>query len=513
MPAARLSMRKVREVLRLKHACGASDRLIAQSVGIGRTTVSEYLRRAAVIGITWPVPAGLDDSDLEQRLFTPPGFHTTPTRPQPDWTHVHAELRRRGVTLMLLWEEYRAEHPDGYGYSRFCSLYVAWRRSITATMRQTHVAGEKLFVDFAGDTAPVIDPTTGEVRQAHVCVAVLGASNYTYAEARWSESLADWIGAHVHALAFIGGVPKLIVCDNLKAGVTTACRYEPGINRTYQDLAAHYGCSILPTRIRKPRDKAKVEAAVLVVERFILARLRNRRFFSLSELNAAIRESLGELNTRLMRKLGASRREFFETIDQPALLPLPAEPYRYAEWKKCRVAPDYHVELSGHFYSVPYRLIRQVLDARLTEATVELFHQGKRVAAHPRSPAKNRHTTVPDHMPSAHRRYASWTPAKVVSFAVEIGPAATALVEAIMRAKPHPEQGFRACLGILRLARTYGVVRLEAACKRGLSIGATSYGSIVSILKNGLDRAFHEEAVAEAEPVRHANIRGQSYYH
>ncbi len=252
---------------------------------------------------------------------------------------------------------------------------------------------------------------------------------------------------------------------------------------------------------------------MLVVERFILARLRNRRFFSLSELNAAIRENLDELNIRLMRKLGASRREFFETIDQPALLPLPAEPYRYAEWKKCRVAPDYHVELYGHFYSVPYRLIRQVLDARLTAATVELFHQGKRVAAHPRSPAKNRHTTVPDHMPSAHRRYASWTPAKIVSFAAEIGPAATALVETIMRAKPHPEQGFRACLGILRLARTYGVVRLEAACKRGLSIGATTYGSIVSILKNGLDRAFHEEVVAEAEPVRHANIRGQSYYH
>ena len=513
MPAERLPMRKVREVLRLKHACKASDRLIAQSLGIGRTTVAEYLRRAAVVGITWPIPPELDDGALERRLFTPCGFYTAPTRPQPDWNHVHAELRRRGVTLMLLWEEYRAEHPDGYGYSRFCSLYVEWRRGVTATMRQTHVAGEKLFVDFAGDTVPVLDPTTGEVRQAHVFVAVLGASNYTYAEARWSEGLADWIGAHVNALAFLGGVPKLIVCDNLKAGVTTACRYEPGLNRTYQDLAAHYGCSILPTRVRKPRDKAKVETAVLIVERFILARLRNRRFLSLDELNTAIREVLGELNTRPMRKLGASRREFFATMDQPALLPLPAEPYRYAECKKSRVAPDYHVELHGHFYSVPHRLIRQVLDARLTDSTVELFHQGKRVAAHPRSPAKNRHTTVPEHMPSAHRRYASWTPARLLRGAAEIGPATAALVEAIMRAKPHPEQGFRAGLGILRLARTYGAARLEAACRRGLSIRATTYGSIASILKNGLDRAFHEEAAAEAEPVRHANIRGQSYYH
>lgn len=513
MPAERLPMRNVREVLRLKHACGASDRFIAQSVGIGRTSVAEYLRRAAVIGITWPIPPELDDALLERRLFTPRGFYTAPTRPQPDWNHVHAELRRRGVTLMLLWEEYRAAHPDGYGYSRFCSLYVEWRRGITATMRQTHVAGEKLFVDFAGDTVAVIDPASGEVQKAHVFVAVLGASNYTYAEARWSEGLADWIGAHGNALAFLGGAPKLLVCDNLKAGVTTACRYEPGINRTYQEFAGHYGCSILPTRIRKPRDKAKVEVAVLIVERFILARLRNRRFFSLGELNAAIREILGDLNARRMRKLGTSRRDLFESIDKPALLPLPAEPYRYAEWKKCRVAPDYHVELHGHFYSVPFRLIRQVLDARITDTTVELFHNGQRIAAHPRSPAKARHTTLPDHMPSAHRRYASWTPSKIASFASDIGPATAALVETIMRIKPHPEQGFRACLGILRLARSYGPLRLEAACRRGLTIGATTYGSIASILKNGLDRAFHEDVAAEADPLHHANIRGQSYYH
>jgi transposase len=511
MPTERLPMRKVREVLRLKHACGASERLIAQSLGIGRTTVGEYLRRAAVVGITWPVD--LDDAELERLLFTPAGFYEGPTRPQPDWSRMHAELRRRGVTLLLLWEEYRAGHPDGYGYSRFCDLYGEWRKGVTATMRQTHVAGEKLFVDFAGDTVPVIDGLTGEIGAAHVFVAVLGASNYTFAEARWSEGLADWIGAHINALAFLGGVPKLIVCDNLKAGVTAACRYEPGINRTYQDMAAHYDTSILPARVRRPRDKAKVENGVLIVERFILARLRNRQFFSLEELNQAIRELLDELNARLMRKLGASRREFFETLDLPALKALPDEPYQYAEWKKCRVAPDYHVDLHGHLYSVPHALIREVLEARVTGTTVELFHRGKRVASHARSALRNRHTTIAEHMPSSHRRYAEWTPARIAREAERIGPATAGLCAAIMQTKPHPEQGFRACLGILRLAKSYGGERLEAACRRGLEIGATTYGSIASILKNGLDRAFREDGAAEPSPIHHANIRGGGYYH
>ena len=513
MPAERLSMRKVREVLRLRHASGASVRMIARSVGVGHTTVAEYLRRAAVLGITWPVPAALDDVALERRLFAPAGFHPVPTRAMPDWNHVHAELRRRGVTLLLLWEEYRAEQPDGYGYSRFCDLYIDWRRGISATMRQTHVAGEKLFVDYAGDTVPVFDGATGEERPAHVFVAVLGASNCTYAEARWSEGLADWIGAHVNALTFLGGVPKLLVCDNLRAGVTAACRYEPGINRTYEEMAAHYGTAVVPGRVRRPRDKAKVEVAVLIVERFILARLRNRRFLSLGELNEAIHEVLGDLNARLMRRLGASRREFFATIDRPALLPLPPAPYAYAEWRRCRVAPDYHVEVHGHFYSVPSRLIREMVEARITDTTVEMFHAGKRVAAHPRSAMKHRHTTVPEHMPSAHRRYASWTPARLLSFAAEVGPGTAALVETILRTEPHPEQGFRACLGILRLAKTCGEARLEAACQRGLTIGARTYGSIASILRTGLDRAFQEDPAPDPTPLPHANIRGRGYYH
>ena len=512
MPAERAPMRKVREVLRLKHALGASERQIAVSVGVSRSTIGEYLRRAAVIGITWPVPAELDDAELERRLFTPAALDGHAERAQPDWNQVHKELKRRGVTLVLLWEEYRAEHGDGYGYSRFCDLYRGWRRTISPTMRQTHGPAEKLFVDFAGDTVAVFGAATGAPRRVQIFVAVLGASNYTFAQARWTQGLTDWIGAHVDALSAIGGVPKAIVCDNLKAGVTAACRYEPGINRTYQELAEHYDTAILPTRPRKPRDKAKVEGAVLIVERYVLARLRNRHFFSLHELNAAIREVVADLNAKIMRKIGVSRAELFAQIDRPALKPLPSVPYQYAEWKKCRVAPDYHVEVANHYYSVPSRLIRQEVEARITDTTIEILHKGKRIASHARSFVPHRHTTTPEHMPSAHRRYAAWTPARMMHEAGKIGPATIALVEAIMRAKPHPEQGFRASLGILQLARSYGSARLEAACRRGNDIGARSYGSIKSILQHGLDKAYANETPSDQPPIQHDNIRGSGYF-
>ena len=506
-------MRKVREVLRLKHALDMSERLIAEAVGAGKSAVGEYIRRARVIGLTWPLPDGLDDAELERRLFTPPGFHIGPTKPQPHWPTIQEELKGRGVTLLLLWEEYRAEHADGYGYSRFCDLYVEWRKRITPTMRQTHVAGEKLFVDWAGDAIPVFDPITGAEHGARIFVAALGASNYTYAEARWTETLPDWIGAHVNALFAIGGVPKAVVCDNLKAGITKPSRYEPGINRTYQDLADHYGFVVLPTRVRKPRDKAKVEVAVLIVERFVLAKLRKRRFFSLDELNAAIRECVAAINAKMMRAFGKSRRELLDAIERPALKGLPVEPYQYAEWKRCGVAPDYHVEIGNHYYSVPFRLLRETVDARLTDTTVEVFHKGLRVASHPRSSVRNRHTTTPEHMPSSHRRYATWTPQRMVNEAAKIGPATIALVEAIMKAKPHPEQGFRSCLGIMRLVRTYGTARVEAASRRGNDIGATTYGSIASILKTGLDKAYANSKAPDGPPIRHANIRGRGYYH
>jgi transposase len=513
MPAQRLPMRQVREVLRRKYACGQSGHQIAAAVGVSRYTVAEYLRRAAVVGITWPVPPELDDVALEGRLFSPPFTSPETLRPQPEWTRIHAELRRPGVTLQLLWQEYRAGQPEGYGYSRFCDLYVAWRGRLSPTMRQTHPAGERLFVDYAGQTVEVVDGATGEVRAAQIFVAALGASNLTYAEARWTQGLADWVGCHVNAFEFFGGVARQLVCDNLKAGVTATCRYEPGINRTYADLATHYGTAVLPARVRRPRDKAKVEVAVQVVERWILARLRHRRFFSLAELNGAIRDLVGDLNDRPMRHLGTSRRVLFERLEREALLPLPGEPYAYAEWRRCRAGLDYHVEVHGHFYSVPYRLVREVIEARATDLTVELFHRGQRIASHPRSALRQRHTTTAEHMPSAHRRHAEWTPTRVLRAAAAIGPATTALVERILTSRPHPEQGFRTCLGILRLGRSFGAERVEAACQRGLDIGARSYGSVLPILRNGLDRTFRPDPPSEEPPLQHGNIRGSGYYH
>jgi transposase len=511
MPAERLSMRKVREVLRLKHALGLSYRKISEATGAGKTQAAEYVRRALAAGITWPVPEGIDDADLERRLF-PVADDGANKRAAIDWPAMQRELKRRGVTLALLWQEYLAEHANGYSYTRFCELYGEWRKHLSATMRQTHLAGEKLFVDWAGDTIGVADPATGEVGKARIFVAALGASNFTYAEARWTETLPDWIGAHVNALAAIGGVPQALVPDNLKTGITKPSRYEPGINRTYQDLADHYGCVVLPTRIVRPRDKAKVEVAVQIVERFVLAKLRNRTFFSLAELNAAIRTCVAEINAKIMRRVGQSRAELLETLERPALKALPNEPYAYAEWKRARVAPDYHIEIAGHFYSVPSKLIREIVEARITAATVEIFHKGRRIASHARSPVRNRHTTIIEHMPSAHRRYAEWTPARMMSEAASIGPATVALFEAIMQAKPHPEQGFRSCLGIISLLKSYGSERVEAACRRGNDIGATTYGSVASILKNGLDKVFRQETTSEA-PLHHGNIRGAGYYH
>jgi transposase len=507
-----MSMRKIREVLRLTHELGLSVREVRAATGVGKTAVGEYVNRAKVIGITWPIPPEIDDAGLERLLFTPAGFHEGSPKSLPDWAKVHEELKRRGVTLMMLWEEYRAAYVDGHGYSRFCALYGEWRKRLSPTMRQTHVAGDKLFVDWAGDTVPIIDAMTGEVHEAHLFVAVLGASSYTYAEARWSETLPDWIGAHVNALDFIGGVPKALVPDNLKAGITKPSRYEPGVNRTYQDLADHYGFIVLPARVRRPRDKAKVEAAVGIVSRFMRGKLRNRRFFSLIELNDAVRECVAKINAKVMKLLKQSRNDLFATLDRPALNELPRERYQYAEWKRCTVAPDYHVEVDNHYYSVPFTLLRETVDARFTEGTVEVFHNGKRIASHLRSRLAHNHTTIPEHMPSSHRRYAEWSPARLVREAEKIGPATVALFAAIMKAKPHPEQGFRSCLGILSLMKSYGAERIEAAARRGNDIGATTYGSIKSILQNGLDRAFNQNT-PEPSPIRHANIRGRGYYH
>jgi transposase len=511
MPGPRLPMRKIRDMLRLS-AAGMSKRQIAASLGLSATAAGECIRRARRVDLTWPLPEGLTDEVLELRLYPPPMVTAADRRPRPNWTVVHRELRRPGVTLQLLWEEHRAVHPDGYGYSRFCELYRAWEARLSPTMRQSHVAGERMFVDYAGTTLEVIDASTGVARTAQLFVATLGASSYTYAEATWTQGLSDWIGSHTRAFAFIGGAPAMVVSDNLRSGITKACFYEPAVNRTYAEMAAHYNTAVVPARPYRARDKAKVEVAVQIATRFVIAKLRNRQFFSLSTLNAAIAELVAQINDRASRHLGASRRALFEDLEQSALKPLPAEPYVFAEWKECRVGLDYHVEIAKHYYSVPHQLLREKVWARITARTVEVFYGGKRIAAHVRSSSNRKHTTVREHMPSSHRRYADWTPERIRRQAGAIGRHTSALVEIILRERTHPEQGFRACVGILRLAKTYGRERLEDACNRALEIGARSYSSVNSILKNNLDRR-RPAMPAEGPAIAHDNIRGPTYFH
>lgn len=508
----RVPMRKIGEALRLK-AGGLSTRKIALSLGIGQSTASDYLKRAERAGLSWPLPEGVSDGDLEARLFQPQGGETRRGLAQPDWPRIHRELRRKGITLSLVWEEYREAHPDdGYGYSRFCELYRRWEGRLSPTMRQHHFAGERVFVDYSGDTLEIVDRSTGEARPVQVFVGVLGASSYTYAEATWTQGLADWIASHTRMLAFFGGVPGQLVSDNLKSGVTKACFYEPKVNRTYADMAAHYGTVVLPARPYKPRDKAKVEVGVQLVQRWIMARLRKRRFFSLAELNAAILELLETFNAKVSRHLGASRRELFERLDSPALKPLPSEPYEYAEWLERKAGLDYHVEIEKHYYSVPHHLLKQKLWARVTARTVEIFHEGQRVASHVRTSGNRGHTTVAEHMPASHRRYAGWTPAGIRRHAERIGPNTAALVDLILRSKTHPEQGFRACLGIVRLAKPHGKDALEAASLRAMEIGGLSYSSVNSILKNNLHR-HRPEKPADGPAITHGNIRGAQYFH
>jgi transposase len=504
-------MRKIRELLRLRLENRLPQRAIAESLGLSQGAISTYLSRARAAGIGWPIPEELDDARLEALLFPPPRGTPADQRPVPDWAWVHRELRRPNVTLALLWEEYRAGAPDGFGYSWFCDLYRGWAGRLKPTMRQVHLAGEKLFVDFAGRTAEVIDGLTGQIIPVQIFVAVLGASSFTYAEAVWSQKLPDWIAAHVRAFAYFGGAARQTVSDNLKAGIIKACFHEPMVNRTYADMARHYRTAIVPARPYKPRDKAKVEVGVQVVGRWILARLRHRRFFSLAELNAAIHALLYDLNNRLMRGWGVSRRTLYEQLDQPALVALPPSPYEYAEWKRCRVGLDYHVEIAKHYYSVPHQLLRQEVEARITTATVEIFHRGKRVASHQRSLHPHRPSTIADHMPSAHRRYRDWTHERIRREAASVGPDTAALVDVILRSRPHPEQGFRSCIGILGLVKRFGAARVDAACTRALVLGTRSYSSVAAILKNHREHA--SAAAVEAPILIHENIRGPGYYH
>jgi transposase len=515
MPARRmLTMRHLRRIMRLNHE-GYSARAITRAVGLARSTVQDALRRAVAAGLSWPLPDDLTDEVLEARLFARAGSGFgagVRKRPEPDWGALVRELRRPAVTMVILWDEYRQTWPDGYGYSRFCELLRAFQKRLSPVMRQHHVAGDKLFVDYSGKRLEIRDPATGEIRVAEIFVAVLGASNYTFAEVTWSQTLPDWIGSHVRLFRHIDGVVRLIVPDNLKSGVNKASFYDPEINRSYGRMTAHYDVGVLPARPKKPRDKASVEAGVRFAQSYIIGRLRNQTFFSLDEANAAIAVVMTRMNTHPIRKLGVSRADLLESLERPALRPLPVAEYEYAEWRLVRAGIDYHVEIENFYYSVPHALIREQVDARITERTIELFHRGRRVAAHPRRyGSAPRHGTDVDHMPSAHRHYAEWSPERFCRWGADIGPDTEGLIIAILARRPHPEQGFRSCLGVLRLYKALEKNRAESISAYALAIGALNSSSVASIIAHNLDLAAPAEEGGSVDG--HANVRGPRYFH
>ena len=494
-------MRHILDILRLKYQHQLSVREIARSCGLPPSTVGDYVQRAEAADLKWPLPEDLSENQLHELLLgpTPPANPTVLGRTTPDWSRVHAELRRPNVTLQLLWQEYQQSEAHTYSYSRFCELYQAWAKTLEPTLRQVHVPGERMFVDWAGQTVP-IRHADGSVSQATLFVAVLGASNKTYVEAFPNQQLASWIAGHCHAYAFYQGVPRLTVPDNPKTAVIHACRYEPVLHRSYQEMADHYGTAILPARVRRPRDKAKAETGVQIAQRQILAALRDATFFG-----------VGQLNAQPFQKLAGSRDSWYEALDKPALLPLPTLPFVLATWSEAKVNIDYHVAVDYHFYSVPYHLIHQTLQVRLSDTTVELFHQQKRVAAHARSLRRGLFTTLEEHRPKSHQRYLEWTPGRLIQWAQKTGPACGQLIEQILASRPHPEQGFRSCLGIMRLGKGVGDARLEAAARRALHFGTASYQSVRSILEHHLDQQPLEQDLPLPSPA-HDNLRGGGYY-
>jgi transposase len=514
MPAKReLTMRQLRQMLRLHHD-GLGAREIGRRLGVARSTIQDNLRRVAAAGLKWPLAPDLSDEVLEQRLFSNAGSKRAGRRrTEPDWAALARELKRPGVNLVVLWEEYRAGHPDGYyRYSRFCDLFREFEQRLSPVMRQTHVAGDKVFVDYSGKKLfSIVDPATGEVRDAEIFVAVLGASSYTYAEVTWTQALPDWIGSHVRMFEFFQGCPRLVVPDNLKSGINKPSFYDPEINRSYAMMAAHYGVGVLPARPRRPKDKAKAEAGVKFAQTYILGRLRRQTFFSLEEANAAIKLVLERMNNHIIRRLGVSRNDLFASIERPTLSALPDTRYEYAEWCLARVSLDYHIEVDRFLYSVPHTLLREQVEVRMTSRIVEIFHQSKRVAVHQRRYSGPRAGTQLDHMPSTHRFVAEWTPQRFERWARSIGANTEGLIIAVLASRRHPEQAFRTCLGILKLFRGLETARVEAVAARAVAIGALTYDSVASILKNNLDRV--SPAAESASVIDHSNVRGRGYFH
>jgi transposase len=507
---SRLTMRKIKEIFR-QHHNNRSYRDIAASLNIGISTISDYLSRAKKIGLTWPFPEELSEEELYNKLFNPSDKKSA-QRPLPEWEDIHRELRKKGMTLQLLWREYKDIHPNGFGYTQFCTHYRRYVKSISPVMRQPHKAGEKTFVDYAGMKVPWINPSTGELHEAEIFVGSLGASQYTFVEATATQQLPDWIQSHVRMWEYFGGVSDIAVPDNLRAGVRKAHRYDPDVNANYQHLSEHYGFAIVPARANEPKDKAKVENAVGWVERQILAPLRHITFTSIAEINAAIKPRLAKINGQPFQKMKTSRVELFETIDKPALKPLPPSAYQYVDWSKAKIHIDYHFVFKEHFYSVPYNYIHREVDLCTTGTTIECFYQGKRIAAHARSYVRYQFTTLPDHMPPNHLAQAEWSPERMRRWAKKIGVQTASFIEHMILSRPFPQQAMRSCLGLLRMGKRFGDERLEKACAIALSAGATRYQQVEAILKNKID-LLNSQSESQSNVVSlHQNIRGSNYY-
>ena len=508
-------MRKIKEVLRLRYELKLSYQQIARSCAIGVSTVHNYLERFKTAQLSWPLSEEWDEARLNAALLPnrqPAVTDRQGARPQPDFAVIHKELQDKHVTLQLLWEEYRQANPDGYGYSRYCELYQRWRKKLDLVLRQQHKAGEKMFVDWAGATIPVYDRHTGVPWQASLFVAALGASSYTWAEATGDQQMEAWLKGHVHAFEYFQGIPQLAVPDNTKTAVTKAHRYDPDLNATYYNFALECGFGIVPARPYKPKDKAKVESAVQLAQRWIVAALRHRKFFSLEELNVAIRELLHKLNHRPFRKKEGTRASLWEAIDKPALKSLQGVSFDLSEWCWARVNIDYHVTFDSNFYSVPYNLVQEKVEIRSTPTTVEVLYQGQRVASHVRSREQNKAITIEAHRPKSHREHLGWPPSRMVKWAETVGPNTARLFERIMSELPHPEMGYRGCLGIIRLSEKYSIPRVEAACERALLTGACRYKSVESILKNSLDQVPPSVPPPSGSTPPHDNIRGAEYF-
>ncbi|MFU0948927.1 IS21 family transposase [Kluyvera ascorbata] len=513
MFAKRIAMRKIRDVLRLRLQAGLSFRQISLSTKVSVGAIQKLLKTAEQLQLAWPLPDGLDDTQLA-RLFYPAADTRGSSRFQlPDWPTVHQELKRKGMSMQLLWQEYTERYPNRcYSYSQFCERYRGWCQLQKRSMRQQHKAGEKCFIDYCGPTVPIVSGSTGEIRQAQIFVAVLGASNYTYAEATLTQSLPDWLHSHVRAFEFFGGTPALLVPDNLKSGVNKACRYEPELNPSYQQLAAHYQLAVMPARPYKPKDKAKAEVGVQVVERWILARLRHHTFFSLAELNQCLRALLTELNERPFKQLPGNRRQAFEQLDQPALTPLPQQPYRYVAIKSVKVNIDYHVQFEQHHYSAPHQYVGETLELHAGDQLVQLYFRQQLVASHPRKHQPGT-TTLAAHMPVRHSKQQAWTPGRLKQWAQDIGPDTLRWVSDRLAEKAHPEQAYRLCLGLLNLTRSYPPERVNGCCQLANREGLSRLKQLKSVLASNRDQLPEQPSFTLELPQSHDNIRGPNHFH